>query len=115
MPAPGPQVASIPNGHLWLMAIVPDLTAIQPNEGAIRADALIQQDLAAHQNHLRWIDQSAPTDYAPWLQAARTKGSRVVCVVDDRDPAGTLKDSLTLDANTITADVAALLKRWQFH
>ena len=46
-PAPGPSVLPIADGHLWLMLIVPDLSAQTPGEGTIRADATIQADLAA--------------------------------------------------------------------
>jgi hypothetical protein len=111
-PAPGP-TAKVSDGHLWLMTIVPDLTAETPAQGAIRADATIQSLLDAHKNQFRAIDQNAPAAYAPWITALKARGlPAAACIVDDREPAGTLRDSLSL-ASATPADVAALVKKWE--
>ena len=110
-PVPGPVSTPIADGHLWLMTVLPDFTAQTPVQGAIRADAAIQAELDKKSNKFRWIDVNAPTEYAPWVTAAKAIGLPAACIVDDRDAAGTIRDSLPL-ATATAADVAVLVKKW---
>ena len=112
-PSPVPGPTKIADGHLWLMLVTQDLAVETPAEGAIRADPKIQAQLDLHKNQFRSIDvPTAPAAYAPWVTAARGIGLPVALLVDDRQPAGTLRDSLSLTTAT-PADVAALLKKWE--
>ena len=46
------------------------------------------------------------------MTAAKARGLPVACIVDDREPAGTICDSVSL-ATATAANVNALLKKWE--
>ncbi len=118
-PAP-PTSGTIANGKLWLIGVLPSLTAQTPTQAAIESSAAVQAAIAKHGNHFRWIDpQTAPPDLEPYVQEAdvQTGSAGVLLVADGSNPASIavskrLKATIPITATVTPATVVSLIQKW---